>query len=299
MSRSVSVRGAVALIAGIVLFSTIEVTAKVMQTSGGNMAGQYPFWLAFFRFILTGLVLLPLALRGLKVPLKAKDLLAMTGLGLVGVTLMSSLFHLSLTYLPANVAALVFSCNSVFVILFAPLVLNEKITFRKLLAVALCLGGIAFLAKDHADGISVLGLMLMLGAIVVFAVYTLLFKIMTPRYGALPVTALASLIGALFLLPVAWVAEGMPLPDYAMADWLGIAVLSLFGTAGGYFLYIYGISHVEAGWGSMSFFLKPFLAALFAWVILGEALTVPMMISGAFILSGMAVALLPVRRRNG
>jgi drug/metabolite transporter (DMT)-like permease len=79
-----------------------------------------------------------------------------------------------------------------------------------------------------------------------------------------------------------------------MADWLGIAYLALVGTALGYFLFIYGIGHVEAGIGSMAFFLKPFLAAIFAWIVLREALTLPLLIGGAFILGGMVVAL--VRR---
>ncbi|MFA7369843.1 MAG: EamA family transporter, partial [Kiritimatiellales bacterium] len=81
-----------------------------------------------------------------------------------------------------------------------------------------------------------------------------------------------------------------------MADWLGIAYLALVGTALGYFLFIYGIGHVEASAGSMAFFLKPFLAALFAWMVLSEALTVPMLIGGAFILGGMLIALVPVRK---
>jgi len=72
---------------------------------------------------------------------------------------------------------------------------------------------------------------------------------------------------------------------------------SRVGIALGYFLFIYGISHVEAGAGSMAFFLKPFLAALFAWMVLGEALTVPMLIGGAFILGGMIVALARIPAR--
>jgi drug/metabolite transporter (DMT)-like permease len=46
----------------------------------------------------------------------------------------------------------------------------------------------------------------------------------------------------------------------------------------------------------MAFFLKPFLAALFAWLILGEALTLPMLIGGMCILGGMLIALLPARK---
>jgi drug/metabolite transporter (DMT)-like permease len=288
--------GMLSLLVSIVLFSTIEVASKLMQ-SGGGIAGQYPFWLAALRFIVTGLVLFIPAARQLRGKLlTGRDVATLAGLGLLGVTLMSSLYHLAITFLPANVAALVFSCNPVFVVLFAPLVLPEKITTRKLISVAVCLTGICVLAYDRADGISSAGLLLMLMAIIIFALYTVLFKKMTPRVGALPVTAFAGLIGGLCILPLAFGFEGFPLTTYGMADWLGIAYLSLIGTALGYFLFIYGISHVEASAGSMAFFLKPFLAALFAWLILGEALTLPMLIGGMCILGGMLIALLPARK---
>ncbi len=294
-------RGLLALLAGIILFSTIEVTSKLMQIGGGNTAGKYPFWLAFFRFFGTGVILFIPAMHRLRrnqIRLTGHDLKKLAGLGVVGVTLMSGLYHLSLTYLPANVAALVFSCNPVFVVLFAPFFLSEKITVRKLIAVGLCLSGILILAKDHTDGISVTGLWLMLVAIITFAFYTIFFKKMTPRYGALPVTAFASLFGGLPLLLIACATEGVPLAAYGAGDWIGIAWLTIFATALAYFLYIYGINHVEAGTGSMAFFLKPFLAALFAWMVLGETLTIPLLIGAALILTGMVIALVPARRGN-
>ena len=296
-----NLRGLVALFAGIVLFSTIEVTSKLMQIGGGNTAGQYPFWLAFFRFFGAGLILFVPALHRLRhqqIRLTVHDLKKLAGLALLGVTLMSGLYHLSLTFLPANAAALVFSCNPVFVVLFAPFFLSEKITARKLIAVGLCLAGILVLAEDHTDGISVTGLLLMLSAIIVFAFYTIFFKKMTPRYGALPVTSFVGLFGGLPLLLIAIAAEGVPLAAYGAGDWFGIVWLTVFATALAYFLYIYGINRVEAGTGSMAFFLKPFLAAVFAWLILGETLTIPLLIGAAFILTGMVIALVPVRNRT-
>ena len=290
--------GLIALLVSIALFSTIEVSSKLMQ-SGGGIAGRYPFWLAYFRFILTGLILVVPArhrLRRRGITLGKRDVAALIGLGLLGVTLMSSLYHLAITFLPANIAALVFSCNPVFVMLFAPLILSEKITVRKLTAIAVCLGGIAILTFDRADGVSSMGLFLMLLAIIIFALYTVLFKKMTPRYGALPITGLAALSGGVFILPLALLAEGFPLAAYGATDWLGIAYLALFGTTLAYFLFIYGMGHVEAGIGSMVFFLKPFLAALFAWLVLGEKFSAPECIAGVFILVGMVVALAPARR---
>lgn len=292
-------RGLLSLLVGILLFSTIEVTSKRMQLDGG-IAGQYPFWLASLRFIITGIVLfIPAMIQLRHHAVTMRDVGIFAGLGLLGVTCMSSLYHLSITYLPANVAALVFSCNPVFVMLLAPLFLAEKITKRKCVAVGLCLIGIGVLAGDRAQGVSVLGLGFMLMAILIFALYTLLFKKMTPRYGALPITAFAGLIGGLFILPIALSAEGFPLLTYATVDWLGIAYLAVIGTALAYFLFIYGMGQVEASVGSMAFFLKPFLAALLAWWVLGEGLTLSMWIGGWLILGGMMVALIRFRKRTG
>ncbi|MDK2856993.1 MAG: hypothetical protein PWQ29_607 [Verrucomicrobiota bacterium] len=293
-------RSLCSLFAGIILFSTIEVASKVMQ-SGGGIAGQYPFWLAFLRFIVTGLVLVFPACRQLRqreVRLNRRDFRALAILGLVGVTLMAGFFHFAITLLPANIAALVFSCNPVFVVLFAPLVLAEKITLRKAISAVLCVTGIIILSRDHAGDVSGRGLLLMAAATVFFALYTVFSKKIMSRYGALPLTAFTCLIGGILLLPLAWDMESFPLAAYGAADWLGVAYLSLVGTALGYFLFIYGISHVDAGVGSMVFFLKPFLAALFAWIVLNENLTVPMLLGGLFILGGMLAALVHVPQKR-
>jgi drug/metabolite transporter (DMT)-like permease len=291
-----NLRGLSALLSSIVLFSTIEVASKLMQSGEGSVAGSYPFWLAFFRFFLSGLVLLGPAFHRLRLrqqTLSWKDFSALSGLGLLGVTLMSSLYHLAITFLPANIAALVFSCNPVFVILFAPLLLPEKITMRKVGAVLLCLVGIVVLAQDRSGELSVSGLLIMLAAIMVFALYTVCFKKATPTYGALPVTAFAALIGGICIFPIAVGFEGLAPVTYGVADWMGIIYLALIGTELAYFLFVYGIRYVEASIGSMAFFMKPFLAALFAWLILGEKLSGFELAGGGLILLGMLAVMCP------
>ena len=289
--------GITALILGVLLFSTVEVAAKLMQI-GGGVAGNNPFWLACFRSVMTGLMLAPLALKNLRqrnLQLGGRDVLVIAGVGLIGVTLMSSLFHLGITYLPANIAALLFSCNPVFVVLFAALLLSEKITVRKVGAVLLCLCGIFVLARDRSVGLSLTGILLMAASTLAFSLYTVFAKKIIPRYGALPVTTFAALIGGIILLPIALLVEGAPFATYGLVDWAGLFYLATFGTAIAYFLYIYGVGHVGAGAGSMAFFLKPFAAALFAWLILGEKFSTPELIAGAFILAGMVIALAPRR----
>ena len=292
--------GIIALIMGVLLFSTVEVASKLMQIAGG-IAGENPFWIACFRSLVSGLILSIPAGRALHekgVKPGARDLLIWSGVGLVGVTLMSSLFHLGIIYLPANIAALLFSCNPVFVVLFAAPLLSEKITLRKAGAVVLCLIGIFILAHDRTAGLSLTGILLMAGSTLAFALYTVFCKKIIPRTGALPVTAFAALTGGIILLPVALAVEGIPFAAYGPVDWAGLLYLAVFGTAMGYFLYIYGIGQVGAGAGSMAFFLKPFAAAVFAWLILDEKFSMSELIAGVCILVGMVVALAPLRNQT-
>ena len=295
-------RGYGALLGCVLLFSTVEVASKLMQVAGGGAAGGNPFWLAFFRFFISGMILLVPSIRSLrsrKITLTGRDWASLVGLGLLGVTLMSSLYHLAITHLPANISALVISCNPIFVILFASVLLSEKITGRKLAAVAVCLGGIGVLALDRMQALSLYGLGLMFASMIAFALYLVFLKKVGPRIGAMPVTGIVNLVGGLFLLPLAISMEGVPLASFGVADWSGLVYLGLFGTAIPFCLYIEGMRHVEAGVGSMTFFLKPFLAAMIAWLVLGETLSRPELMGGALIMAGMVIALAPsMRPRN-
>lgn len=287
--------GICALITGVLLFSTVEVASKLMQVNGA-VAGGNPFWLACFRSIVCGLLLAAPAAHSLRqrgVALSRRDVAGIAAAGLIGVTVMSGLFHMAITFLPANMAALIFSCNPVIVLLLAALFLSEKITARKIGAVVLCLCGILILARDRTDALSHTGILLMSGATLSFALYTVLCKKLIPRCGAPAVTAFAALTGGILLVPVAIAAEGIPFAAYGPADWTGLFYLAVFGTALGYFLYIYGIGHVGAGIGSTAFFLKPPAAALFAWMVLGETFSAREAASGLLILAGMVTALLP------
>ncbi|MCF7849292.1 MAG: EamA family transporter [Kiritimatiellales bacterium] len=282
--------GFAALFCGVLLFSTIEVASKYIE------ADVPPLRLAFFRFFITGIVLMPAAIRLTRkshIVFSWRDVAILTALGFAGVTLTIGVYHLAIPRMQANAAAIVFSCNPVFVILFSHLILSEKLTRRKIAAIAISLAGVFILvgAKEGPDAPDVLSGVLLMGlAAILFALYTVLFKKFVPRYGATTITAFAGLAGSLFLLPVSFLTEGGISLSYGLTDWAGIIYLAVFCTALAYFLYIYGISHVEASWGSMTFFLKPLFAAIFAWLILGETLTAGIVAGGMLIMLSVLLA---------
>lgn len=293
-----SLKGLIALLLGILVFSSIEVVSKMIET------GLPPFRLAMLRFLIGGVILLPAVLKHNREGFRRKDYHAFAMLGLIGVTITIGIYHLAINYCPANVAAIIFSCNPAFVALFAPFLLGEKVTVTKIISVVLCLAGISWIGFhfEQTGSPSVVGVVLMFVSAICFAFYTVLLKKAVPTYGALTVTCAAGLFGSLFLLPITLGIEGLSGWDCGFAGWMGVFYLGIVATGLGYLFYFYGISNVEASLGSMTFFLKPFIAALLAWVILGEKLNHSVLTGGVVILVGIAITVIPQiiqHRKNG
>ncbi len=287
--------GYAALLLAIVLFSTIEVSVKLID------GAITPLRLASFRFLLTGLILLLPALRQLRMrqaPITGADILVLAWLGLIGVTLSLGFFHLALNYLQANVAAVIFSTNPVFVAMFAPLVLKERLNGRCVAAVALGMAGILVLALNHAAGEAnwIIGILLMTGALIAFALYSVLSRKHMSRFGAIVIIAFGGLIGGAALLPFSWAIEGTPFVKIPFAAWGHLLYMAIAATAVAYVLFFFGLVRVGATRGSMFFFLKPVLASIFAYIILGETMTLGMLAGAALVVGALGLTVIPERK---
>ncbi len=274
----------------VALFSSVEVAAKGL---GGAVP---PLRLAFIRFFSTGLVLTPVAFilwrrAGRRITLR--DGVILGGLGLIGVTITIGLFHLAILYLQANVAAIVFSVHPVFVALLAPTLLPESLSRRTLVAAMVGALGVAAFVAD-AGGVSVhatTGVLLMLGSVLGFALYTIMVKRCAPVYGAIEITGVASLLGGVLLWPLSVWREGLRWAPLTLPQVAATVYLSSMTTALAYVLYFLGLRRVDASQGAIFFFVKPVLASLLAWGILGERLTMWMFVGAALILLSMVLSL--------
>jgi drug/metabolite transporter (DMT)-like permease len=288
--------GYIALLISITLFSTVEVSSKLLGT------GLPPLLLAAVRFFLSGLVLLiPAAgiLRFRVHRLGARDAAMLLGLGILGVTVSIGFYHTALLYMQANVGAIIFSANPVFVVLFAPLLLDERLTLRKVIAVLLgCLGMAVFGLRNAGEMVCTLrGLLLMGGSIITFALYTVLSRKVMPRYGALVITCVAALVGSVFLMLLSLAVEGSPVEPLLHCSWPGIIYLAVVATALAYWAYFFGIIQIGASRGALFFFLKPLLASVFAWMVLGEQVTWQVVTGALLVLAALFFALAPSMRR--
>jgi len=123
-----------------------------------------------------------------------------------------------------------------------------------------------------------------------YAGYILAVKALRDRGEAtLHLMAVTSTITALFLLPAALASGETLLPATAFGWWILIG-LALVSHAAGQGLIAYALAHLPAAFSSVSLLFQPVMAALFAWVLLSEAL-VPLQIAGGLIvLAGIYLA---------
>ena len=296
MSRDELV-GVMSLVGGVGLFSTVEVTGKII---GFRVD---PFVLVFIRFFFTGCVLLavsvPIARLRLE-PLGIRDYGIFCLNGFIGVTCALSLFHTALLVLEkAASSAVVFSANPVFVMILARFVNRETWNTRKWIAVLLGVGGISCFALESGEFAvdSILGLGLMVSSAFFFALSICIVKRVMARYGATLLMGFSSLFGSLLLFPLV-VFRGMRYGLGGLSQaWIPVLYITLMGTTLAYILYYFGLLNTPVQRGSMTFFLKPVMASVLAVIALGETINRYMLVGTVLILFGLFVVMV-TRKRN-
>jgi drug/metabolite transporter (DMT)-like permease len=194
-------------------------------------------------------------------------------LGILCIPLSMLAFQLGIMHSNASTAAVLFSVNPLFTIFFASMILKEKITANKAIALTLGIAGIVFMIRpwDIQEGNSVLGVVLMISASLIFGLYTVTGKLRLQRIGLITQTSISFILGSLVLLIVMLF---MKRPVFAgVADnLLMVLYIGVFVTGFGYYFYFMAIRHSDASTASMAFFIKPAIAPIFAVIFLKDIL---------------------------
>ena len=277
-ANSFSKFGVLMAVLGIFAFSTIELACKALRQTIDN-AGGTPingFLMCFLRFSFAGIILTalfypPFHHAGKR--LTANDMLAFLVNGLTCVTISISFYQFALPcFHNASSAAVVFSSNALFTIIFARFINAEAWNLRKWLAMVVGIAGILcfFFENGRPDGRIGLGIFLMGMAALTFALSVCITRRVVARYGAGLLMGLSSLFGALLVLPLCfWKTRPGELAS-CMTGWKELAFVILVGTVMGYFLYYYSMKFISAYLASMTFLLKPIFACLLACGLAGE-----------------------------
>jgi len=244
-----------------------------------------PVSLVDVRLALGALVLSPFLWRARR-QLAAVGWIRIMAIGLVNTLLPFLLFAWSAERAPAGVSAIVNSMAVPFAALAAFAMFGEKIGGRRLTGLATGLVGVVVLASGDVGGAG-LGPAVVAGTLAAF-LYGVSANLVKRHFSGLPAAAVAAATlawGAVLLAPfAAWQWPSTHVPAQA---WLSLIALGVVCTGAAYAIYYRLIQRVGAPRATTVTYLVPIFGVLWAWLALGEPLTISMAVGGVLILGGM------------
>jgi drug/metabolite transporter (DMT)-like permease len=201
-------------------------------------------------------------------------------------------WHFSILYTSVANSTLLANLAPIFVTLAGWLVWKQSVTPTFLAGMALAIFGMFVLVGPNfaVGGTPLLGDALGALTALFYAGYMLAIKFARDANASTArLMAWSTTITAIALLPVALIAPHPVLPSSA-AGWLVLLGLALVTQILGQGLIAYAFAHLPASLSSVSLLIQPVMAALFAWLLFGEAVGAGQFVGGAIVLGGIWLA---------
>ncbi len=268
----------------------------------------HPFAIIFFRFSIASLFFaIIMARRGFPRFTKREHIkLALLSVFEPGLYFFFETFGLE--YTSASIASLIIAAVPLLVVILAGFMLKERVRRRNIVAIALSIAGIAVLifgdtglgsaagGPSSSAANSLLGDLLILGAVVTAAFYIVLARDLGRTRSALDITSIQVFYGAIIFAPFFFATVGK-------SDWhalrpsaaFSILFLALGATIFAYLSYNYALTRMSASRASVFINGIPVVTTVAGWILLGERLTPLQFFGGAVVL--LAVYLNSTGRR--
>jgi drug/metabolite transporter (DMT)-like permease len=277
------------------------IAVMILGWSGNYVAGkialrQFPaLLLVSWRALFAGVFILPAYLwerRTEGARWTWADVPILVVIGFFGIAGNQMLFVLGLSHTSVAHAAIFANMTPLMVLALSRLRGLEKITGRKLAGMGIALSGVVLLkALEHAGGgpgAGWLGDALIFSGTILFSLFTVFGKPMTRRHSAITVNTFAYVSAAIVLAPVAaWQSASVSLGAISWGAWAAAAYMALFSSVISYLIYYFALARMVPSRISVFSYFQPPLAAALGVIVLGERLTVPLVISACVIFAGV------------
>ncbi|MBM3347294.1 MAG: DMT family transporter [Betaproteobacteria bacterium] len=221
---------------------------------------------------------------------------ALPGMALAGLFFACDLgaWHVSIAWTSVANATLEANFAPIFVTLGAWLLWRQRPSAMFIVALVVTIGGAVLLIGPNfnAGGRALQGDLLGILTGMFYAGYMLSIKSVAGRIPTAHIMAISTTVSALLLAPYAGLTAEHFLPQAASGwtGWLVLAALAIVPHIAGQSLIAFGFAHLPASLSSVSLLLQAVLAALYAWVLLGEAMQPVQMAGGLIVLAGIYIA---------
>lgn len=264
-----------------------------------------PWTMAFGRWSLAALILLPFASAGIvsawdRLREAAADIII---LGVLGMVICGGVVYISLHHTTATNAALIYNSSSLMIVLMDAFYFGRQLTWTRIFGLFVGFIGVALIVLNGdlyrfftlQFNIGDLGILI---ASVAWAIYSVMLK--RERLRDLPTLTLFAAIaavGALLLVPfvIYEIASTGILPS-GSAAWISIVSLAIIPGVFAFGSFQMCIKRVGPSVASVFFYLTPAFGVLFAVLLLGETFRTYHAIGLILVVAGVAIASDPFNR---
>jgi len=272
--------------------------AEQAVASGTFLAAKWalvdfpPMTLAFLRFLIaaSGLYLIHRVWPGRR-PIDRSDYGKFALLGLLAVVVNQAFFLFGLKFTTPTHSALLYGATPVFVFLLAIPLIAERPSFLKIFGVLVTFAGVVVIVAGHKmswAGHEWVGDLLILVAVVAWALYTVLGKPLVTKYGAVHTTAVSLIAGTLFFAPVGIFTLGDFHPSaISMRGWWSLLYIAIGTSVICYTIWFWGLGRLEATKVAVFNNLQPVITAVLSYWLMGEELGARLIAGGVLVIFGV------------
>ncbi|MCY9379453.1 DMT family transporter [Bacillus inaquosorum] len=233
-----------------------------------------PLELVWMRYAVAILALLFIGLvKRLSWRIHRRDLLLIIGIGIIGNTISIVTQEVGTNLSSAQMGAIITSSTPAFMVIFARLLLKERLNVKKGISVALAtIGVLMIVGNGHIDMTNQMGGISLLIAALTWALMSVLLKRVPNHYSPIVVTTYSILVAMIILTPFVWMnVNEVHFSQLAHPTiWGGLLYLGIVSTACAFILWNRGLQMLNASSGGLFFFFQPLVGTLLGWLLLGE-----------------------------
>ena len=227
-------------------------------------------------------------------PVAWRDWLRITIAAMAGNVGYQILAAYGMETVPASWTGLLFGLEPVFIALFAVLLAGDKLTVWLVAGMSVALLGTAALMLGSTltpeGDVSLFGVILVTLSTMGWGIYTVVIRPASRKYGAVQVACLAMAISALPMPLFTGSEFPATVAGMGAASWIAVGFVVVFGTFLATSAWNYALGHMESAIAGIFLYVQPVVAAIGGIALLDERLTWPLLLGGALIILGVAIA---------
>lgn len=217
-------------------------------------------------------------------------------IGTLGISINVSAVAFGTRLIPAGLASLIVTSNPVFTALLSRAVLGESLTRRKVLGILIAFGGFLIVllwgGPDATFSLdNSLGVLITLAGPSAWALYTILSKPYVSRCPPTQFAGIVTIIGALPAMPLLLYDHRIfgDVTRFSLNDWLATLVSTGLALVLSYTLWYRGLRVLQPTQVAIYIYMVPVFGVVGAWLLLGEPVTIFLLLGGMTILLGVVL----------